>query len=78
MGLFMGLLMGLLGGPLFALVAKSDRLKSKFEERKEKFRNGTGKDPEKDVVGPHKSFAHNAIFFGLMYGVIGLFIGSWV
>lgn len=78
MGLVMGLIMGLLGGPGLAWAVTQPGSLKAFEKRKEKFRNGEGKDPEGDAIGPHKPFRHNAIIFGLMFGAIGLFIGSMV
>lgn len=76
MGLFMGLLMGLLGGPALALAVNAKGSVTKFEERKAKFAEGKGKNPELDPIGPHKSFKHNAIIFGLIFGAIGFFVGS--
>ena len=76
MGLVLALIMGLLGGPVLALAVNAAGSKAAFEKRKEKFRNGQGKDPEQDAIGPHKSFAHNAAVFGLIFAVVGFVVGS--
>jgi hypothetical protein len=69
----MGLLFGLIVGPIFALAVFAPGSRNAFEKRREKFRAGQGRDPEKDFIGPHKSFAHNALFFAVVFGFIGWF-----
>ena len=76
MGFFMGLLMGVLGGPALAMAVNSKQSVTKFEENKAKFAKGEGKNPELSPFGPHKSFAQNAIMFGILFFVIGFFAGS--
>jgi hypothetical protein len=78
MGLFLALIMGLLGGPALAWATTQPGSLKAFEARKEKFRKGEGKDPEGDFIGPHKPFKHNALIFGLVFGAIGLVVGSMV
>lgn len=78
MGLVLAILMGLLGGPALAWATKQPGSLKAFEKRKEKFRAGQGKDPELDFIGPHKPFTHNALIFGLIFGAVGLFVGSMV
>lgn len=77
-GIIMGLIMGLLGGPALAMAVTSEANITKFEERKKTFEEGKGKNPELDPFGPHKSFKQNAVMFGLIFGAIGLVVGTVV
>ena len=73
--LIMALLMGGFGGPVIAWAMRAPGAMKGHERRKEKFLAGKGRDPDQAFLGPHKSFSHNAIWFGLSFGVAGLVIG---
>jgi len=74
--IIMGLIMGLLGGPGIAMVFGMQSSQAGHQKRKEAFLAGKGSDPDAAPFGPHKSFKHNAIIFGLMFAVLGFFIGT--
>lgn len=74
----MALIMGLLGGPALAWAVRAPGSLKAYEKRKAKFAAGQGSDPDRQAIGPHKSFGHNAVIFGLIFGVIGAFAGSLV
>lgn len=78
MGLMLGLIMGLLGGPALAFAVRAPGSLAAFEKRRQAFAKGEGKNPVTDLIGPHKSFGHNALVFGGIFGVVGLFVGSMV
>ena len=74
--IIMGAIMGLLGGPAMAWAVTTQKNKRLHEERRAKFAAGKGADPDKMPIGPHKSFAQNAVIFGLIMGAVGVFIGT--
>lgn len=76
MALTFAILMGVLGGPALAWATRQKGSVAAFEKRKAKFAAGEGRDPEKDMIGPHRSFGHNALIFGVVFFAIGFFIGS--
>jgi hypothetical protein len=67
--------MGLLGGPAMAWALQRKNPRKRYEASKAKFLAGQGKDPDRSAVGPHQSFARNAIWLGLMMSIIGGFVG---
>ena len=73
--IIMALIMGLLGGPAIAMAFRMPNPQAGHRKRKEAFLAGKGSDPDAAPFGAHKSFKHNAITFGLIFGAIGLFIG---
>lgn len=73
--IIMALIMGLLGGPAIAMAFRMPNPQAGHQKRKEAFLAGKGSDPDAAPFGAHKSFKHNAIVFGLIFGAIGLFIG---
>ena len=73
--IIMALIMGLLGEPAIAMAFRMQNPQVGHQKRKEAFLAGKGSDPDAAPFGPHKSFKHNAIIFGLMFAVIGFFIG---
>ncbi len=78
MSIIMALFMGLIGGPAIAWAMNQKGSLAAFEKRKQKFAEGKGKNPELDVIGPHKGFGYNAMVMGIVFGLIGLFVGSLV
>lgn len=76
--ILMAVVMGGLGGPVIAWVLKTPGQLKAYEDRKAKFAAGQGKDPDKDPIGPHKSFGQNASIFGVIFGAIGFFLGMMV
>lgn len=74
--IIMALIMGLLGGPAMAWAMALPKNQKAHEERRAKYAAGKGSDPDKAPFGPHKSFKHNAILFGLIMAAIGAFIGA--
>ena len=76
--IFMALIMGLLGGPVIAMAATNRKNREAYAKRKAAFEAGEGPDPDKAPFGPHKSFAYNALCFGLIFGAIGFIAGSTV
>lgn len=72
--IFSFLLFFLVGGLGLASAFTTNASKAAFERRKLKFAEGRGKNPEMDIVGPHKSFKHNMIKGGSIMGVIGISI----
>ena len=77
-GIILGLIMALIGGPAMAWATQQKGSLKSFEKRKQAFAEGKGKDPEADMIGPHKGFGHNAKIFGVMFGLIGFAIGFFV
>lgn len=75
MAILFALLLGVVGGPAMAWAFTSSANKRGYEMRKAKFEAGEGKNPDLAPFGPHKSFTSNAIQLGLIFAVIGLFIG---
>lgn len=76
--LIMMIIMGGLGGPALAWAVNSPKNRAAYAERRAKFEAGQGPDPDKSPIGPHKSFAQNAIFFGAVFGAVGFLIGMMV
>lgn len=74
--IIMAVIMGLLGGPAIAMAFRMPNPRSGHRKRKEAFLAGKGSDPDAAPFGPHKSFKHNAIIFGLIFAAIGSFIGT--
>jgi hypothetical protein len=74
-GLLLAVGMGVLGGPAMAWALQQKNPRTRYEASKAKFLAGQGKDPDRFAVGPHQSFARNAIWLGLMMSIIGGFIG---
>lgn len=74
--IIMGLIMGLLGGPAMAAAFRTKNVQAGHQKRKEAFQAGKGSDPDAAPIGPHKSFQHNAVIFGLIFAAIGVFIGT--
>jgi hypothetical protein len=76
--IIMAVLMGGLGGPALAWAMATPKSRKAHAERKARFEEGRGSDPEKFPVGPHKPFVTNALFWGVVYAAIGFFLGSLV
>ena len=74
--ILMAIFMGILAGPTMALAINSSTNRRGYEIRKAKFEAGEGKNPDLSPFGPHKSFKQNAVIFGLMFAVLGFFLGS--
>jgi hypothetical protein len=64
-----------LGGPAMACAVQQKNPRRRRDESKAEFLAGKGNDPDRFAVGPHQSFAQNAIWLGLMMFIIGGFIG---
>jgi len=74
--LIMAVIMGVIGGAGMAWVMTNPTSRKGHEVRRAKFSAGEGADPDRAPFGPHKSFKQNAITFGLMFAVLGFFIGT--
>lgn len=79
------IILGVIIGPLFAWSAQSAQQQRAHETRRAKFEAGQGKDPDKALMGPHKSFRSNALIGGVVlataFGIfflIGLPLGAWL
>lgn len=75
MFLFFLLIFALLGGPLLAWLYTTSFGAKAFERRKRMFAEKGGRDPEKDPIGPHKSFRQNLLGGMVVMGGIGAAIG---
>lgn len=69
--LLTAVLMGVLGGPAMAWAITTKKPMQRYEKEKQKFLSGQGKNPDRHAFGPHKSFKHNAIRFGMMMAAVG-------
>lgn len=67
----MAIFMAIIGGPLLAWVFTQPFGRKAFDKRKVAFAELGGRDPEQDIVGPHRSFTHNLVAGALLMGAIG-------
>ncbi|WP_432201346.1 hypothetical protein ACRAQ7_03875 [Erythrobacter sp. W53] len=70
--MFYALFMGIMGAIALPWMFQQEFSKKAFEKRKAAFAEGKGKDPEKDFVGPHKTFKQNALPCGAIFFAVGL------
>ena len=71
--MFFALFMGLVGGPMLAWMFTMDFSKDLFEKRKAAYAaTGKGADPEKQAIGPHKTFKQNLTIGFFLFFLIGL------
>lgn len=71
MAVTFALLIALFAGPAFALMFKTPMARKTFETRKARFAEGRlKKDPETDLIGPHRPFWRNWLLASLIFGVI--------
>lgn len=75
---FYALFMGVMAGLLMPWVVTRPKQRKRYEERKALYEAGRGKDPDKDIIGPHKSFAVNAFVAGGLFAAVGAGIGIGV
>ncbi len=68
------LLLALLAGPVLAWAANQPGSRKAFERDKAKFEAGQGRDPALRPIGPHRSFAQNAVVFAVIVFFIGFAI----
>lgn len=65
------LLIALFAGPAFALMFKTPMARKTFETRKARFAEGRlKKDPETDLIGPHRPLWRNWLLASLIFGVV--------
>lgn len=65
------LLIALFAGPVFALMFKTPMARKTFETRKARFAEGRlTKDPQTDLIGPHRPFWRNCLLASAIFGVM--------
>lgn len=71
MAVTFALLVALFAGPAFALMFKTPMARKTFETRKARFAEGRlKKDPQTDMIGPHRPFLRNWLLASLIFGVM--------
>ncbi|WP_018297288.1 hypothetical protein [Corynebacterium lubricantis] len=58
------------GGLLVAWTAQTPKQRKTHSIKQEKFAAGQGRNPDKSLTGPHKSFTSNALIGGVTFGFI--------
>ncbi|WP_199258512.1 hypothetical protein [Paracoccus binzhouensis] len=65
------LLVALFAGPAFALMFKTPMARATFDKRRARFAEGKlKKDPQTDLIGPHRPFWRNWLLASLIFGVV--------
>ena len=65
------LLVALFAGPVFALMFKTRAAQKTFDTRRAGFAEGRlKKDPQTDLIGPHRPFWRNWLIASLIFGVV--------
>ena len=63
------LLVTLLAGPVYALMVRTPMARAGFNKRKARFAEGRSKkDPETELIGPHRPFWRNWLLASLLFG----------
>ncbi|SJM69984.1 hypothetical protein [Gulosibacter sp. 10] len=73
--LFFAVIMGGLAALVMPLALKSSKQRERYAARKAKFEAGEGKNPDKDVIGPHQPFVINALVMGGIFAAVGAGVG---
>ena len=76
--IIMALIFGVLGGVAVALAFQSPANCRLHAERRQRYEDGKGPNPDDDQFGPHRGFRRNALTFGLFFAVIGGILGAFV
>lgn len=73
--LFFAVIMGGLAALLMPFAVKSRKNRERYAARKAEFEAGRGKDPDKDIIGPHQPFLINALVMGGIFAAVGAGVG---
>lgn len=75
--IILAIIAGVIGGPALAWATRQPGSLRAYEKRKASFAAGQGSDPDRQAIGPHKSFASNALIFGAICAAIGAVVGTF-